>query len=83
MRRSLAIAVLLTVLLVAAPAFAFQETPVPPPAGGITIPRVGEMLDFYGSEVMLLIAGAHLAARERLTPETAAFVETVKGYRHG
>ena len=41
------------------------------------------MLDFYGSEVMLLIGGALLEARERLTQETAAFVETVKGYRYG
>ena len=56
---------------------------VPVPAGGMTIHRVAEMLDFYGSEVMLLIGGALLDARERLTQETAAFVETVKGYRHG
>ena len=56
---------------------------VPVPAGGMTIDRVGEMLDFYGSEVMLLIGGALLEARERLTEATAAFVETVKGYRHG
>ena len=32
------------------------------------------MLDFYGAEVMLLIGGALLEARERLTEETAAFV---------
>ena len=56
---------------------------VPVPAGGMTINRVGEMLDFYGSEVMLLIGGALLDARERLTEATAAFVETVKGYRYG
>ena len=56
---------------------------VPVPAGGMTINRVAEMLDFYGSEVMLLIGGALLDARERLTQETAAFVETVKGYKYG
>ena len=56
---------------------------VPVPAGGMTTDRVGEMLDFYGSEVMLLIGGALLDARERLTEATAAFVETVKGYRYG
>ena len=56
---------------------------MPVPAGGMTIDRVAEMLDFYGSEVMLLIGGALLEARERLTQETAAFVETVKGYRYG
>jgi ribulose-bisphosphate carboxylase large chain len=56
---------------------------VPVPAGGMTIGRVAEMLDFYGSRVMLLIGGALLEARERLTQETAAFVETVKGHRYG
>jgi ribulose-bisphosphate carboxylase large chain len=56
---------------------------VPVPAGGMTIDRVAEMLDFYGSRVMLLIGGALLEVRERLTQETAAFVETVRGYRYG
>jgi ribulose-bisphosphate carboxylase large chain len=56
---------------------------VPVPAGGMTIDRTAEMLDFYGSEVMLLIGGALLEARERLTQETAAFVAKVKGYRYG
>jgi ribulose-bisphosphate carboxylase large chain len=54
---------------------------LPVPAGGMTTDRVGEMLDFYGSEVMLLIGGALLEARERLTAATAAFVAEVKGYR--
>jgi ribulose-bisphosphate carboxylase large chain len=39
--------------------------------------RVGEMLDFYGPDVMLLIGGSLLAARERLTEATAAFTATV------
>ena len=56
---------------------------VPVPAGGMTTKRVGEMLDFYGSQVMLLIGGALLEARERLTDETAAFVAEVKRYRYG
>jgi ribulose-bisphosphate carboxylase large chain len=56
---------------------------VPVPAGGMTRERVPEMLDFYGTEVMLLIGGALLEARERLTQETAAFVAEVKGYRYG
>jgi ribulose-bisphosphate carboxylase large chain len=56
---------------------------VPVPAGGMTIERVGEMLDFYGSEVMLLIGGALLEARERLTDATAAFVAKVQGYPYG
>ena len=33
---------------------------VPVPAGGMRVARVGEMLDFYGPEVMLLIGGALL-----------------------
>ncbi len=56
---------------------------VPVPAGGMTTDRVGEMLDFYGSDVMLLIGGALLEARQRLTDETAALVARVKGYRYG
>ena len=55
---------------------------VPVPAGGMTVGRVGEMLDFYGADVMLLIGGALLEARERLTDETAAFVAEVKRYRY-
>ena len=49
----------------------------------MTVRRVGEMLDFYGADVMLLIGGALLEARERLTEETAAFVVEVKRYRYG
>ena len=54
----------------------------PVPAGGMSHERVAEMLDFYGADVMLLIGGALLEARERLTEETAAFVDEVKGYRY-
>jgi ribulose-bisphosphate carboxylase large chain len=39
------------------------------------------MLDFYGTDIMLLIGGDLLAARERLTAETAAFVAEVHGRR--
>lgn len=56
---------------------------VPVPAGGMTIDRVPEMLDFYGADVMLLIGGALLEARERLVEATAAFVAEVHGYRRG
>ena len=54
---------------------------VPVPAGGMTPARVPEMLDFYGADLMLLIGGGLLAARERLTAETAAFVAAVRQYR--
>ncbi len=55
---------------------------VPVPAGGMTLERVPEMLDFYGVDVMLLIGGGLLAARERLGEETAAFVRQVARYAH-
>jgi hypothetical protein len=38
------------------------------------------MLDFYGVDVMLLIGGALLEARERLVEATAAFVGEVRRY---
>lgn len=52
----------------------------PVPAGGMTLDRVPEMLEFYGPDVMLLIGGGLLAAGDRLTDETAAFVDAVEGY---
>ncbi len=53
---------------------------LPVPAGGMTTARVGEMLDFYGPDVMLLIGGNLLAARDRLTKETRAFTRKVHDY---
>ena len=50
---------------------------VPVPAGGMTLDRVPEILDFYGPDAMLLIGGSLLAARERLAEETAAFTHAV------
>jgi ribulose-bisphosphate carboxylase large chain len=55
---------------------------VPVPAGGMTRERVAEMLDFYGADVMLLIGGALLEARERLTQATSEFVKAVQGYSY-
>ncbi len=56
---------------------------MPVPAGGMSRERVGEMLDFYGPDIMLLIGGALLSAGARLIDATAAFVSDVQGYRHG
>jgi len=56
---------------------------VPVPAGGMTLDRVREMLDFYGADIMLLIGGSLLAARGKLVAETAAFVDAVKAYPYG
>ena len=53
---------------------------LPVPAGGMSTQRVRELLDFYGAEVMLLIGGALLEARERLVEATAAFVAEVHDY---
>ncbi len=56
---------------------------MPVPAGGMTRDRVAEMLEFYGPDVMLLIGGNLLEAREHLVEATAAFVAEVHGYKHG
>ena len=50
---------------------------IPVPAGGMTLARVGEMLDFYGREVMVLIGGNLLLARERLAAASAEFAQAV------
>ena len=55
---------------------------VPVPAGGMTLARVPELLDFYGTDVILLIGGNLLAARERLVEESRAFVNRVESYQH-
>ena len=54
---------------------------VPVPAGGMSRERVGEMLEFYGADIMLLIGGGLLEARERLTAATAAFVAEVQAWK--
>ncbi len=53
---------------------------LPVPAGGMSTERVEEMLEFYGAEVMLLIGGGLLAAKERMTQETRNFVQKVEAY---
>ena len=60
-----------------APWGALKDT-LPTPAGGMTIARVGEMLDVYGADTMLLIGGALLCAPPgRLVTDAAAFVAEV------
>jgi ribulose-bisphosphate carboxylase large chain len=54
---------------------------LPVPAGGMTQARVPEMLDFYGPDTIVLIGGALLATRERLTDEVRALVETVAAHQ--
>ncbi len=55
---------------------------LPVPAGGMTLGRVPEMLDFYGEDAMLLIGGSLLAAGDRLTEQTAEFVQTVADHSY-
>jgi ribulose-bisphosphate carboxylase large chain len=47
---------------------------LPVPAGGMSVERVPEMVADYGEDVMLLIGGGLLAARERLLERTREFV---------
>ena len=56
---------------------------LPVPAGGMTLARVPEKLDFYGPDTMLLIGGNLLSARDRLTEETAAFTRAVAEHVYG
>jgi ribulose-bisphosphate carboxylase large chain len=53
---------------------------LPVPAGGLGRERVPELLDFYGPDVMLLIGGALIAARNKLTEAAADFVAAVKAH---
>jgi ribulose-bisphosphate carboxylase large chain len=55
----------------------------PAPAGGMTVRRAPEMLDFYGAEVMLLIGGGLLEARDAITATTADFVRAVAEHDYG
>jgi ribulose-bisphosphate carboxylase large chain len=49
----------------------------------MTPERVPEMLAFYGTDVMLLVGGALLSARERLAEEAARFSDSVAEHAHG
>ncbi len=50
---------------------------MPVPAGGMPVERVGEMIAFYGRDVMLLIGGSLLSAGDRLAERSRSFVEAV------
>jgi ribulose-bisphosphate carboxylase large chain len=56
---------------------------LPVPAGGMTLERTPEILDFYGSDTMLLIGGNLLLAREGITAETERFTRAVALHVHG
>jgi ribulose-bisphosphate carboxylase large chain len=50
---------------------------LPVPAGGMTLDRIGEILDFYGKDTMLLIGGNLLMAVDRIPEEAERFVRAV------
>lgn len=51
---------------------------LPVPAGGMTLERVPELVDFYGHDVMLLIGGSLYQAGDALAERTRSFVERVR-----
>lgn len=58
--------------------FAGLARTVPAPAGGMTLARVPELLDFYGRDCMLLIGGSLLAERDRLSEAARDFATRVE-----
>jgi len=54
-----------------------MKAALPVPAGGMTVERTAEILDFYGRDTMLLIGGNLLLAGDRITEETRRFTRTV------
>ncbi len=54
-----------------------MKAALPVPAGGLSLQRIGEFLDFYGPDTMLLIGGSLLMAGEQITAETERFVRQV------
>jgi ribulose-bisphosphate carboxylase large chain len=54
-----------------------MKAALPVPAGGMTLERTGELLDFYGADTMLLIGGNLLLAGDRITEATERFTRAV------
>ena len=54
-----------------------MKTALPVPAGGMTLERIREILDFYGRDTMLLIGGDLLSAGDRITEATERFTRAV------
>jgi ribulose-bisphosphate carboxylase large chain len=57
-----------------------MKAALPVPAGGMTLERTGEILDFYGEDTMLLIGGNLLMARDRIAAETERFTRAVANH---
>jgi len=58
-----------------------QKPCVPVPAGGMELKRVPELLNFFGTGVILLIGGSLLSAKENITAETAKFCDAVRSFQ--
>jgi len=58
-----------------------QKSCVPVPAGGMELKRVPELLNFFGTGVILLIGGSLLSAKENITAETAKFCDAVRSFQ--
>ncbi len=54
---------------------------LPVPAGGMRLERVDELLDFYGSDTMLLIGGNLLIDHARILERTREFTTRVAAHR--
>ena len=54
---------------------------LPVAAGGMTVERTKEILDFYGADTLLLIGGNLLMAGDRITAETERFTRAVADHR--
>jgi ribulose-bisphosphate carboxylase large chain len=60
-----------------------MKAALPVPAGGMTLERTREILDFYGDDTMLLIGGNLLMARDGITEEAARFARAVAAHNLG
>ncbi len=56
---------------------------LPVPAGGMTLERSREIVEFYGNDTMLLIGGNLLLAGDLITEETERFVRAVGEFSLG
>lgn len=54
------------------------KSSLPVPAGGMTLERVPELKEFYGPESALFLGGSLLSSTDRLTEQTALFVDAVR-----
>lgn len=54
---------------------------LPVPAGGMSVEQIGELVRFYGGDVMFLVGGSLYLAGDALPERAAEFVQAVRGAR--